>query len=138
MLTERACIVSLFLLPLSFPKSLLMCPQLVTWHFSPILFLPMTCLYFSRCPEQFGLPGNSLLLGFSWEYLKTLENTECKSFQNCIPKPAPRYLPRQCQGFSHFLRGHFPYPISVCNFEGKPFDKCLQLDFTLGQECDFL
>ena len=42
-------------------------------------------LHFSRCPEQFGWPGGSLLLGSSWEYLKTLENSDWKSFQDWIP-----------------------------------------------------
>lgn len=70
------------------------CPQLVTWHFSPILLLPITCLYFSRCPEQFGLPGNPRVLGSSREYRKTVgKNTECKS-QSWIPKPAPQSPPR--------------------------------------------
>lgn len=49
-------------------------------------------LHFSRCPEQFGWPGSSLLLGCSWEYLKTLENSDWKSFQDWIPNLYHRIL----------------------------------------------
>lgn len=41
-------------------------------------------------------------------------------------------------GLSYFLGGPPAYSSYVCNFEGKPFHKGLQLDFTQGQECDFL
>lgn len=125
----------LLFLALSFPSSLLICPQLVTWHFYPIPFLPMTCLYFSSL-AQFGLPGNSLLLGFSWEYPKMLENTMLRASKTGSPDLHHSILPGSA-GPWYFLGDPLTHPSHMCNFEGKPFNKCLQLDFTLGQECDY-
>lgn len=71
--------------------------------------------------------GNSPVLGSSQEYLKTLENTEHQSSWSRILKQAPRYPlhPQGSAGLSYFPAGPLTHPSSLCNFEGKSFDKCL-------------